>query len=87
MKHWSKCGPYAVAKALSEQHGMDWIEAFRLAWCAMRMNEDPPQSVPAIEARISRVRHTPVVPESVLAMFQQHYRKVRFGNGSERYYY
>ena len=80
MKHWSKWSVYAVAKAVSEQHGMDWLEAFRLVWYSMHRNETPPQSVPAIEARMGQVEYVPEVPEKVLEMFQASYRnKLRGG--------
>lgn len=78
MRHWSKCSPYAVARALSEQHNCDWDQAFRMAWYAMRRGV-PNASSSQVLYRMETVRHVPVVPESVMSMFQLHLRNVLLG--------
>ena len=70
MKHWSKCSVYAVAKAISEQHGWDWDQAFRATWWAMRANETPPTSTSVILTRMESVQNVPDVPNQVAEMFR-----------------
>jgi len=74
MGHWSKCSVYAVARALSEQRGFDWDQAFRVAWWAMRANEQPPASAFVVLARMESVQNVPAVPEEVARMFQLNMR-------------
>jgi hypothetical protein len=69
-KHWSKHTPYAVARALAEQHLCTWDRALEFAWITLR----PDQPMPSLDQAMSRmqsVQHVPTVPEHVLKTFQR----------------
>ena len=71
---WNHCTPYAVARAIAEQHGVDYDQAFRLAWYGMK--PDPPTATYSqIFSRMAMVRIVPEVPENVVKMFQRNLRR------------
>jgi hypothetical protein len=76
MKHWSKCTPYAVARALVEQHDCDWDRALEFAWEAMRMTQPMPSKAQSLY-RMELVQYVPDVPERVLIMFRLNFMNRR----------
>ena len=72
-KQWHHCTPYAVARAIAEQHDVDPDQAFRFSWYGMR--PDPPTATAyQVFSRMAMVRIVPDVPEEVMQMFQQNLR-------------
>lgn len=76
--HWSRRSVYAVARAIGEHHGVDWDQAFRMAWYAMRANDEFPTRDEAL-ARMQQVECVPEVPGEVFRVFQANLRRILKG--------
>lgn len=69
VKHWTERSPYAVARALMDQHGMEYDQAFRFAWYTMRKGH-PTASLDQILSRIMKVKNIPMVSEISFQIMQ-----------------
>ena len=63
MTDLAKYSVYAIAKALTEQHGFVWDAAFITAWYS-RHNELPTKSPHQVLAIIQSVKRIPTLSES-----------------------
>ncbi len=76
-KPWNHCTPYAVARGIAEQHGVDPDQAFRFAWYGMK--PDPPTAnIYQVFSRMAMVRIVPDVPEEVMRMFQKNLQGILY---------
>lgn len=80
VKHWTERSPYAVARALMDQHGMEYDQAFHFAWYTMREGH-PMVSPNQILSRIMRVKNIPMVSETSFQIMHTNLQYVLRGEG------
>jgi len=78
VKHWTERSPYAVARALMDQHGMEYDQAFRFVWYTMRKGH-PTVSLAQMLYRIMKVKNIPIVSETSVQIMQTNLQYVLGG--------